>query len=158
MISFLRWTPLLVLFGCAATGPAAKDASAPTLSDDGSFALTRVAESALPAGKCGMILWTLDERAPVPIFRYVAGETALVSINGAAVDLTLAETRGGGDYGVFEEQVFVGGAGYDARVVVNFGLGFEGGTYLERGVITVRSDTGWEIVAPTAGIAGCRKS
>lgn len=123
---------------------------------DGSFALTALNDAALPAGKCGMILWTLDSNAPIRVLRYVSGETAVIAVNGAPVTLSLAETAGGGNFGVFERQVFVGGAGYDASVDVNFGLGFDGGVYLERGLVTVRSATGWEIVAPTAGIAGCR--
>ena len=125
--------------------------------DDGSFALTPLNDAALPPGKCGMVLWTLDANAPTRILRYVSGETAQIAINGAPVTLSLAETGGGGNYGVFERQVFVGGTGYDADVEVRFGLGFDGGAYLERGLITVRSASGWEIVAPAAGIAGCRK-
>lgn len=145
----------ILLSACASTG-GGKDISTVQLADDGSFALTQIASAALPAGKCGMILWTLDANSPAPIMRYVSGESALIAVNGAPVDLTLAQTSGGGNYGVFERQVFVGGAGYDAVVDVNFGLGFDGGTYLERGLITVTSTSGWEIVAPAAGIAGCR--
>ncbi len=146
---------VLVLCGCASG--AADVTHVATTNDDGSFALTGLNEAALPPGKCGMILWTLDANAPTRILRYISGETAQIAINGAPVTLSLAETAGGSNYGVFERQVFVGGTGYDAEVDVNFGLGFDGGAYLERGLITVRSASGWEIVAPAAGIAGCRK-
>lgn len=144
----------LLSFGCASTG--ADVPHVVTDNDDGSFALTRLNEAALPPGKCGMILWTLDANAPTRILRYVSGETAQVAVNGAPVTLSLAETAGGSNFGVFERQVFVGGSGYDANVEVHFGLGFDGGVYLERGLVTVRSVSGWEIVAPAAGIAGCR--
>ena len=152
---FLGFAAMATLAACA-TAPGAKRPKSVVANDDGSFVLTRLPEAALPPGKCGMILWTLDANEPTPVMKYVAGETALVAVNGALVDLTLAETGGGGDFGVFERQVFVGGAGYDAVVEVNFGLGFDGGTYLERGLVTVKSASGWEIVAPAAGIAGCR--
>jgi len=144
----------LLIGACATNAPQPRYVSPG--GDDGSFALTSLNEASLPAGKCGMILWTLDANAPTRILRYVSGENAEIAINGAPVTLSLAETSGGSNFGVFERQVFVGGAGYDASVDVNFGLGFDGGAYLERGLITVRSSTGWEIVAPAAGIAGCR--
>ncbi len=141
---------------CACATPGEKPTYVASTNDDGSFALTALSDAALPAGKCGMILWTLDSNSPIRVLRYVSGETAVIAVNGAPVTLSLAETAGGGNFGVFERQVFVGGAGYDASVDVHFGLGFDGGVYLERGLVTVRSATGWEIVAPTAGIAGCR--
>jgi hypothetical protein len=140
---------------CAASSNKAPVRIADT--EDGSFALTSVAEPALPPGKCGMILWTLDANRPTPIMRYVSGETANIAVNGSTVDLSLAETSGGGNFGVSEKQVFVGGAGFDAVVDVHFGLGFEGGVYLERGLVKVTSASGWEVVAPAAGIAGCRR-
>ena len=141
---------------CACATPSQRPTYVSTGSDDGSFALTALSDAALPAGKCGMILWTLDSNSPIRVLRYVSGETAVIAVNGAPVTLSLAETAGGGNFGIFERQVFVGGSGYDASVDVNFGLGFDGGVYLERGLVTVRSASGWEIVAPTAGIAGCR--
>ena len=143
------------LGACVSTGADVPNLTA--ASDDGSFALTRLNEAALPPGKCGMILWTLDANAPTRILRYISGETAQIAVNGVPVTLSLAETAGGSNFGVFERQVFIGGTGYDATVDVNFGLGFDGGVYLERGLVTVRSASGWEIVAPTAGIAGCRQ-
>ncbi len=142
---------------CACASNSGKATHVATTNDDGSFALTALSDAALPAGKCGMILWTLDANSPARILRYVSGETAVIAVNGTPVTLSLAETSGGSNYGVFERQVFVGGAGYDANVEIHFGLGFDGGAYLERGLITVRSSSGWEIVAPAAGIAGCRR-
>ncbi len=142
---------------CACSSAGQKPAYVAKTSGDGSFALTALSEAALPAGKCGMILWTLDANAPTRILRYVSGENAVIAVNGTPVTLSLAETAGGSNYGVFERQIFVGGAGYDASVDIHFGLGFDGGAYLERGLVTVRSSSGWEVVAPAAGIAGCRK-
>lgn len=147
---------LLTLGACAAGAGGNRNASLASAPGDDSFLLSGLSQPALPPGKCGMILWTLDEKAPTPIFSYVAGEPATIAVNGAPISLTLAETAGGGEYGVFERQQFVGGAGYDALVTVNFGLGFDGGTYLERGLVSVNSRNGWSLVAPVAGIAGCR--
>ena len=156
MRPMIVFTATLMLAGCASLGGGKESETAVTTNDDGSFLLTSLGDSALPKGKCGMILWTLDANQPTPILRYISGETATIAVNGAPVVLSLAETAGGGSFGVFERQVFVGGAGYDATVEVDFGLGFDGGTYLERGLITVKSENGWRISAPAAGIAGCR--
>jgi hypothetical protein len=41
---------------------------------------------------------------------------------------------------------------------VRFSLGFDGGVYLERGLIVVEALDGWRTVAPSAGLAGCRSS
>lgn len=154
-------TILVIMLACAAAACASNAGGGrealSSLDNDGSFNLSPLGDGALPPGKCGMVLWTLDANAPTRILKYIAGESATISVNGAPVLLTLAEASGSSNYGVSERQVFVGGAGYDAIVRVSFGMGFDGGTYLERGLITVKSQNGWEIVAPTAGIAGCRR-
>ncbi|MEM8936327.1 MAG: hypothetical protein AAGC77_07970, partial [Pseudomonadota bacterium] len=116
--------------------------------------LTELADAALPKGKCGMILWTLESDNPVAILRYVAGETAEIALNGAQETLALSEISGSSNFGVFENQSFSNETGLAVDVKVRFGLGFDGGAYLERGLITVDNDDGWRVVAPTAGIAG----
>lgn len=147
---------LCVVSACATPSGPTAEATA-TNTDDDAFSLTGLVNAALPIGKCGMILWTLDANTPTPILRYVAGEGAVIAINGSIIDLTLAESAGGGNFGVFERQVFIGGSGYDASVDVDFGPGFDGGVYLERGLISVKAENGWEVIAPSAGIAGCRR-
>ena len=112
-------------------------------------------EAALPSGACGMILWTLDVERPIPVFRAVAEKGAEVNVDGAVRKLTLAEFGGGSGFGVFETQTFEG-EGLKVTVRVRFGLGFEGGSYLERGLISIEKPDGWKAVIPAAGIAGCR--
>ena len=102
-----------------------------------------------------MILWTLDVERPIPIFRAVSEKGAEVNVDGAVRKLTLEEFGGGSGFGVFETQTFVG-AGLTVTVRVRFGLGFEGGSYLERGLISIEKPDGWKAVIPAAGIAGCR--
>ena len=147
--------------GCLATsgGGVGSEPAGPALTSaqaDGSFSLTAIDDAALPAGKCGMILWTLDASSPKAIMRYVSDQAAQIEINGEVVELVLAQARGGGEFGVFEEQTFSSETGYLADVMINFGLGFDGGVYVERGFIKVSAASGWEIVAPAAGIVGCR--
>ncbi len=112
-------------------------------------------DAALPSGACGMILWTLDVERPIPVFRAVSEKGAEVNVDSAVRRLTLAEFGGGSGFGVFETQTFEGD-GLKVTVRVKFGLGFEGGSYLERGLISIEKPDGWKAVIPAAGIAGCR--
>jgi hypothetical protein len=102
-----------------------------------------------------MILWTLDAQRPIPVLRATAGKGAEISIKGAGRKLALTGTDGAAAFGVFEEQTFAG-EGLTATVKVAFGLGFDGGAYLERGLISIELADGWKTVVPTAGVAGCR--
>lgn len=112
-------------------------------------------DAALPRGSCGMILWTLDAERPIPVFRAVSQKGAEINVDGAVRKLALTEFSGGAGFGVFETQTF-SGDGLTVTVRVRFALGFEGGAYLERGLVNIEKLDGWKAVIPAAGIAGCR--
>jgi hypothetical protein len=145
------------LFGCASGSPAKKSKVA-LQPADGSLVLGPLPASSVPAGQCGMILWSLDENRPAPVFRYISGKTAEVVISGVPVELTSVEASGSMAFGVFEHHEFSSAAGLTVTVDVRFSLGFDGGVYLERGLIVVEALDGWRTVAPSAGLAGCRSS
>lgn len=114
----------------------------------------------LEPGQCGMLLWTLEKGEPIMVFRNVAGRQAEMIIDGAPARLDLVEEEGERRYGVSSEQAYTLEAGTpgETRVKVSarFGTPFEGGVYVEQGVITLRNFFGWERVTPVAGLAGCR--
>ncbi len=112
-------------------------------------------EPAVPKGECGMVLWTLESDQPTPIFRFVAGKGADIVLNGKLTPLSATDSDGVSGFGVYEETRYVAGD-VAATVKVRFGLGFEGGSYLERGLLTIETASGWKSVIPAAGIAGCR--
>lgn len=147
----------LAAASCAASGNGLSSVPPVSTARGEGVVLSPLAEAALPKGECGMILWTLDQNRPAPVFRYVAGKTGALSIDGAPVTLTLVETAGEAAYGVFEEQTFVSPEGMTVKVSTQLSLGFDGGTYLERGLISVETADGWRSVTPSAGLAGCRK-
>ena len=154
----------LLLAGCAVTSLAGRATSSagsvPTDSydlDSEKLLFGEINNAAIPAGKCGMILWTLHDRHPRPVFVYILGEGARAVVNGEVVELPLVEASGVSRYGVAERQNFASENGFDASVRVAFGLGFDGGQYLERGVITLETADGWRAVTPTAGLVGCRR-
>jgi hypothetical protein len=145
--------------GCASSGvttaaEAKGEKSAPTAAD--AAILGALPESAIPKGECGMVLWTLDEDRPAPVFRYVVQKNAEIAINGKLTKLSLQEAEGAGGFGVHETQKFVDESGLVVDVEARFSLGFDGGSYLERGVIRLASASGWRTIVPAAGIAGCR--
>ena len=153
----IHFTAVLLLAGCAtkpAPAPAAATAAPP--SAEAAVALGPLANASLPAGECGMILWTLDESRPAPVFRYIAGKSAEIAIAGRPIELTRIEGSGATGFGVFERQTFSGPEGLTVKVESRFSLGFDGGSYLERGLVSVASPDGWKAVSPAAGIAGCR--
>lgn len=156
-LPFLFMTAALASAGCAVLeGGGGARREAPVIAPDEGIVLGALPASALPKGECGMMLWTLDEKRPAPVFRYVSGKTAEILVEGAIVSLTRVEAAGESAYGIAEEQKFVAENGISASVVVRFSLGFDGGSYLERGLITIDTPEGWRTVTPSAGLAGCR--
>ncbi len=113
-------------------------------------------DPALPKGGCGMILWTLDVERPIPVFRVVSQKGAEIVVDGSLRSLQLTASEGESGFGVYESQTFSGEGGLTVTARVRFGLGFEGGSYLERGLVSVEKPDGWKTVIPAAGIAGCR--
>lgn len=148
----------VVTAGACASDGGAKDAAvnkgAPS-SPGASATAGALPDAALPKGGCGMILWTLDIERPIPVFRAVSEKGAEIVVDGKLQQLQLAEADGGSGFGVHEIQKFTGD-GLMVSVRVRFGLGFEGGAYLERGLVSVEKADGWKTVIPAAGIAGCR--
>lgn len=156
---------LLLLAGCASAGnplgqsrqAAASDGPLSLANMNGAVGgLRPLQEASLPAGECGMILWTLEGARPAAIFRFVSGKQAEMNVLGRPVKFQRIDYSGAGDYGVHEQQLFRSEDGLEAEIAARFGLSFSGGAYLERGLIKLRDNDGWSIVAPAAGIAGCR--
>ena len=147
----------VIFTACATDNPAKKATVAqitPTGADE-NFIVTAIEDSALPKGSCGMVLWTLDAEQPTPVFRAIIEKGAEISIDGAPVKMALTKVDGSANYGVFELQTFEG-EGLSAHIKVRFGQGFDGGSYVEHGIMTIEREDGWRTVVPAAGIAGCR--
>ena len=147
--------------GCetmSSSSPSPRTETDPPIEISDDKALTALADASLPEKSCGMVLWTLDARRPAPVFRFVVGDSGEIHINRQPFMLTRSHFDGQSAFGVFEEQVFVGPGGVKVQVTVRLGLGFDGGSYLERSLIKVEAANGWRIITPAAGIAGCRGS
>ncbi len=119
-------------------------------------ALSAIGKAQISAGECGMLLWTLDEDRPQPIFQFISGGKADVMHYGSPEKMTLVGASGPGGFGVHQNQEFHTADGSVMKVSVSFGQGFDGGSYLKQGLITIDSPAGMRSVIPAAGIAGCR--
>ena len=151
------------LSACASlTGEATQKASSPVAASTEmalsgqSQSLGSLSDAQLPEKSCGMILWTLDAKRPSPVFKYVAENGAEIVVGETLVHLTRTNIGGEAGYGIFETQHFESEDGVRVEVTSQFGAEFDGGAYLERGLVKVFAPDGWSIVAPAAGIAGCR--
>ncbi len=168
MIVFRRFLPLLLLLGACETGPKSSglvdaepelvraEIDQATSAQNNRFALTGLASSLLPGGTCGMVLWTLDANRPVPVLRYVAGKAGEFRINGVPHELIQVDSSGQSEFGVSSDQRYAAGKDITVNVEIVFGQGFDGGTYIERGVIRVDKPDLGTLVTPVAGLAGCR--
>jgi len=152
--------PILVMCGCASLplNAAGTDSSSPSTSvaDADQMNLGALKNAELPKGECGMILWTLDANRPAPVLRYLSGGDAEIVLGGDRMKFVLDKANGASGFGVYEELDFRNDTGKRLLVRIRFGLGFDGGSYLNRGIVTLESPDGWLSVTPAAGIAGCR--
>ena len=147
-----------LLAGCATTAGTPSAAPAPEASNAGDeYILTAISTSAIPKGKCGMVLWTLEQDRPAPIFRYLVDGKADFAVNHARLEAVRIKAFGASAFGVTENQEFTDEQGaLKVNVDVRFGLGFDGGAYVQSGLIAVETQDGWRFVTPAAGIVGCR--
>ena len=151
-----------IMTGCLATTGPVKDSqenvetAVAQLPAEEQLLLASIPEPFVPKGACGMVLWTAEGERPSPVFRYLSEKSAEINLNGRLVRLSRTTFNGASGFGVFETQDFVSDDGISAVVTVQFGQGFDGGSYLERGLVTLESAEGWRSVVPAAGLAGCR--
>lgn len=113
----------------------------------------------LPAGRCGLLLWTVSSGKPALIFRHITGDDATMIVDGKETSLTQVSASGERRQGIAQSQGYLAGlSGLSVEIDTQFGTSFPGGTYVDRGTIRLRNKEGWERVTPVAGIAGCRKA
>ena len=154
--------PIVFCIGCASTGPLAAEkpievaATNESAGGEEGYLLSGIADSSIPTGKCALVLWTLDERAPTPVLKFIVGEEGEATINGSPMELKLVGSGGVTRYGVAENQIYVADGRLKVTVRFDFALGFEGGNYVENGLIAIEDKFGWRSVTPAAGLAGCR--
>lgn len=144
------------LAACASSARPGAPMSAALQTDGSGVVLGTLPSAALPSKQCGMVVWTLEGDKVSPVLRYVAGGAAQIVANAKTVELARTDASGASAFGVSERQSFTSGDGLTVEVALRFGSTFDGGSWLQNGVITVSTADGWKTVAPAAGVAGCR--
>ena len=119
-----------------------------------------LSDAGVPAGRCGMILWTLAGASAVPVFRSVDDGSADMQVDGAPVTLALVGRGGEDRLGIPAIQQFEGrlpgGEAITVTVRGQWGRPFPAGAYVESASLSLTGADGWTRSLPTAGIAGCR--
>ena len=164
------WLPVVMasclLSGCGSLPVSLKSSSAPAANEEiktavpvdenAQVVLAAIPDAKIEQGECGYLLWTLDAERPVPVMKFTAGGEGEIFINQMPEQLSLVSATGASAFGVYEEMEFQSATGSSVSVTMQFGQGFDGGVYLQRGVINMENADGWRSVTPAAGIAGCR--
>ncbi|MEM0929961.1 MAG: hypothetical protein AAGI89_11795 [Pseudomonadota bacterium] len=161
----VRWLFLLFLLAACASGasqtePSASTPAIPSVTVTEAPDPSPLANADIPSGYCGMILWSQMGARTVPIFKSVGITRASMVVEDEPVDFVLADQSGALRMGMAEAQDFVSGPSNEgpvgAKLRFQWGQAFPGGSYVQRGTLTVSGADGWDRVMPVAGIAGCK--
>ncbi|GGY52767.1 hypothetical protein [Parvularcula lutaonensis] len=154
-----RLLPVLLLAACATSENVSERQTGP-LRDTEAPDPSPLAGYAIPAGQCGMILWTRTGADIVPIFRSLDVIDATMTIDGETLPLRLLFQEGELRLGMRSQQVFQTLPDVDPEVTVEarlrWGQSFPSGSYIQGGTLALSGEDGWTRIVPVAGIAGCK--
>jgi hypothetical protein len=156
----------LLLSACASgpsdhAGPAPVQASGAAQPSRGAVAAAGgIVESlpaqTLPAGKCGLFLWTQDEPRHFILFYPAGGVSAEAILNSRQEKLTL-ESQGGEIFTQFMTQMtFRRTDGGPVKLSIEPGEMIDGGRRVPAARMISQDPDGWEIITPLAGLAACQ--
>ncbi|MBY0562964.1 MAG: hypothetical protein K2P58_02160 [Hyphomonadaceae bacterium] len=151
----------VLIAGCASASRAerqdAPEQSRQTI-DAGAVQLETLAPQPLNPGQCGLFLWAQGSQEPAFVFvSYNRPAEAIVRPNGRERRLARTAGEGATVSGVFESQAFS-----DGRMTLSVDVTFDperelhGGAVVDRGVLRLRDQDGWETVIPVGGLAACQ--
>ena len=162
MASFLRIARGLIALGAiaataACAGGARDERSYPQSVVAGDVRLDVLAPQELGVGRCGLFLWAQNAEAPLFIFTAYDNPTqAHVRPSGRERVLRRTAYSGAMVRGHFEQQTYS-----DGRLTIVVDVRFNtdqqlrDGAAVERGVLRIRDDEGWETIVPVGGILAC---
>ena len=162
----LRAAACAIVFALAACGTSAgraerraspAPAPVPGVIEAGDLRFEALPAQPMGPGACGMFLWGQSAGEPVLVLAAFANPArAHVRVNGRERDLPRTAAEGQAANGQFETQTFS-----DGRLSLNVDVTFDaarrmrGGAAIERGVIRVVDQAGWETLIPVGGLVGC---
>ena len=152
----------LALAGCSSAGRVERTRAPETRSqtvDAGGLQLEILAPQSMRAGQCGLFLWAQSSQQPAFIFAsFNEPAEARLRPNGRERTLERTAVEGQSFSGVYEHQTFTDGR-LTAIVEVVFDPDRElrDGVVVDRGVIRLRDEAGWETILPIGGMAACQR-
>jgi hypothetical protein len=110
----------------------------------------------MSSGACAMFLWAQVAQQPVLVLAaFAAPAEARVKLRDREVVLRRTGAEGEARHGHYEMQTFSDGR-LTLVVDVEFGSApMQGGARIERGVIRVTDNQGWQAIVPVGGLVGC---
>jgi hypothetical protein len=138
-----------LIMGAAAAAP-------PSRADEG-VTLEPLPPQDLPAGRCGLFLWSKEQQPNLIFVGYTNPGEGRIRAGGRNRYLPL--TRFGREQvlGVFERQTYA-----DGRLSVEIEVAFDpdrplrNGAVLKEGVIRVKDGDKWESITPIGGMVACQ--
>jgi len=110
----------------------------------------------LPAGKCGLFLWTQDEPRHFILFYPAGGAAADAILNGRQEKLKI-ESQGGEVFTQFMTQMaFRSADGIPVKLTIEPGEIIDGGRRVPAARMISQDGEGWEIITPLAGLTACQ--
>lgn len=110
----------------------------------------------LPAGECGLFLWSQTDVSKFIFFSPALSGTAVFAQGEVPITLTQA-TAGGDIFGQFNTRMsYLTEDGRELSLSMTPGDLLDGGQRIERGLITIRDREGWDTKLPVLGVRACQ--
>lgn len=151
----------LVALGLACVGLAGPSAQAQDSGmmaiEAGEVTLEALPSQPLPAGRCGMFLWSRGDQPMFVLVAYSNPGEAMVRADGRNRFMRRTAIGGEPQFGHFERQTFA-----DGRLTIGVEVEFDperpltDGAIVRQGVLRLRDRRGWDTIVPVGGMVACR--
>jgi hypothetical protein len=147
----------VIIFGACATTPAQAPnrQGTPVANTAGGLQARELTPQNLPAGTCGMFLWSMGSPRRFVFFSEAASSKATAFLNDRETTLTLVASRGDVFGEFLTEAEYRSADGMDVRLSILPGEMMENGQRVSSGNLVLKDLAGWETVLPVAGLRAC---
>lgn len=158
-VGLLSLSCVIILSACT-TPPvqAPNRTGAPAANTAASAQARELPPQQLPAGTCGMFLWSMGSPRRLVFFSKAASPTATAFINEQETTLTLVASRGDVFGEFLTEAEYRVNSGERVQLSIVPGEMMENGQRVASGSLVVLDAAGWETVLPVAGLRACMPS
>ncbi|GAK33157.1 hypothetical protein JCM17846_19410 [Iodidimonas nitroreducens] len=145
----------------APLSPRASNPAASIWDDEGLHRIGRLPSQDLPAGTCGLFLFSKTPEPALVFYENSASAAALMRIDGALMTIPRIAAEGDVEAGYFTRQIFATADG-----ALRLQLSFEteiseqiiGGALVPKGTLRLSGLDGWDQMRPVGGLIACRQA